>query len=328
MPRRGKIAFIGTGGTISMTWGERQQGYIPTLEARDLLEMLPESSRADVEVVDWSHQPSSHYTIRMTADLVDMMRKLVQDGAAGIVVSCGTDSLEEMAYLTDLLWAYPQPVVFTGSMQPPGAPSSDALANLERALQAASSEIMWGLGVTACLQDQIFAASEIAKEVSHRKEAFSAPERGPIGDFVGDDIRLIRKPERPSAIEGTVSPAKVIEIVWASLGGGDGVVSCISGIKNLDGLVLAGFGAGNIPPTWIQYLKPLLKAGKTVVLTSRCRKGHTSNVYGFEGSARRLLELGVLDGKGLRPEQARLRLAVGLGAGLEGESLQKYLSGK
>ncbi|HBG14714.1 MAG TPA: asparaginase, partial [Synergistaceae bacterium] len=110
MPHRDKIAFVGTGGTISMTFSSKQNGYVPTLSAQDLVEMLPADLKSDLQVIDWSHQPSSHYTIRMTTDLVELLRKLVKDGVSGIVVTCGTDSLEEMAYLTDLLWAYPQPV--------------------------------------------------------------------------------------------------------------------------------------------------------------------------------------------------------------------------
>ena len=328
MPHRDKIAFVGTGGTISMTFSSKQNGYVPTLSAQDLVEMLPADLKSDLQVIDWSHQPSSHYTIRMTTDLVELLRKLVKDGASGIVVTCGTDSLEEMAYLTDLLWAYPQPVVFTGAMQPPGLQGSDAMANLSQAVKAASSECMWGMGVLACFQDQLFAASEVAKEVAHRRDAFSAPGRGPVADFVGGEIRIIRKPNRPPAIEGAIMPAKDVEIVWASLGGGDWILSCISKSKSLEGLVLAGFGAGNIPPSWIQYLKPLIKNDTAVVITTRCRRGHTNTLYGYEGSARRLLEMGVMDGGGLRPEQARLRLAVGLGANFSREDLQLYLLGK
>jgi len=328
MPHREKIAFVGTGGTISMTFSSKQNGYVPTLSAQDLVEILPTDLGRDLQVIDWSHQPSSHYTIRMTTDLVELLRKLVKDGASGIVVTCGTDSLEEMAYLTDLLWAYPQPVVFTGAMQPPGLQGSDAMANLSQAVKAASSECMWGMGVLACFQDQLFAASEVAKEVAHRRDAFSAPGRGPVADFVGGEIRIIRKPNRPPALEGAIMPAKDVEILWASLGGGDWTLSCLSRSRSLEGLVLAGFGAGNIPPSWIQYLKPLIKNDTAVVITTRCRRGHTNTLYGFEGSARRLLEMGVMDGGGLRPEHARLRLAVGLGAHFSKEDLQLYLIGK
>ncbi len=328
MPRREKIAFVGTGGTISMTYSEKQNGYIPTLSAQDLVNMLPPGCAENLQIIDWSHQPSSHYTIRMTTDLVELLRKLVKEGVSGIVVSCGTDSLEEMSYLTDLLWPYPQPVIFTGSMQPPGRQGSDAVANLEQSLRAAASETLWGMGVTACFQDQFFAASEITKEVAHRRDAFSAPGRGPVADYVGDSIRIIRKPNRPPSMEGSIMPAKDVEILWASLGGGDWTLSCLSKSKSLEGLVLAGFGAGNIPPSWIQYLKPIIKNNTAVVITTRCRRGHTTSLYGFEGSAKRLLELGVLDGAGLRPEHARLRLAVGLGAGFSREELQLYLQGK
>jgi len=327
MPRRGKIAFVGTGGTISMTYNERQNGFVPTRPAEALLDLLPEGIGGEIEPVDWSHQPSSHYTIRMTTDLVELLGQLVQDGCKGIVVSSGDDALEEMAYLTDLLWPYPQPVIFTGALRPISQPSSDAAVNLEQAITAASSEALWGMGVVACFQDQIFAASEITKEVSHRRDAFASPGKGPIGEFVGGRIRINRKPRRPPAVDRGVMPSKDVEILWASLGGGERILTCLSSGPGLEGLVLAGFGGGNAPPSWIQYLKALLKTGTRIVVTSRCPRGYTITGYGFEGSTRKLLELGILDGGMLRPEQARLRLAVGLGAGYKGERLQEYLLG-
>lgn len=327
MPRRGKIAFVGTGGTISMTFNERQSGFVPTKPAETLLELLPRDIVKEIETVDWSHQPSSHYTIRMTTDLVELLGQLVQDGCNGIVISSGTDALEEMAYLTDLLWPYPQPVIFTGALKPVSEPGSDAAVNLQQAIQAASSEALWGMGVVACFQDQLFAASEIMKEVNHRRDAFAAPGRGPIGEFVNERIRINRKPKRPPAVDRGITPSKDVEILWASLGGGIRTLTCLSSGPGLEGLVLAGFGGGNVPPAWVQYLKALLKSGTQIVITTRCPRGHTIDQYGFEGSARKLHELGVLDGGPLRPEQARLRLAVGLGAGYKGEKLQEYLLG-
>ena len=325
MSKRGKVAFVGTGGTISMTYSDRQGGLIPTESAGSILEAIPENYKENLEIIDWGHQPSSHYTIRMTVDLVQLLYKLVQDGISGIVVACGTDTLEEMAYLTDLLWPYPQPIIFTGAMLPIGTPGSEAASNLIQSLTAASCERLWGMGVLTCLQDQLFAASEVAKEIGHRKDAFYAPGRGPVGEFVNGQIYIIRKPKRPPFLGQDIHPASKIAILWATLGGEEETLSCLAENCDLEGLILAGFGAGNIPPSWIKYLKPLLKKGFPIVITSRCHKGHTSIQYAYEGSTKKLLEMGAYDGGWLRPHQARLRLAVALGAGLKGENLQKYL---
>jgi L-asparaginase len=325
MSKRGKIAFVGTGGTISMSYNDRQGGFIPTETANSILGAVPDNYKENLEIIDWGHQPSSHYTIRMTVDLVQLLKKLVQDGINGIVVASGTDALEEMAYLTDLLWPYPQPVIFTGSMLPIGVPGSEAASNLIQSLVAASCERLWGMGVLACLQDQLFAASEVAKEIGHRKDAFYAPGRGPIAEFVDGKIYVIRQPKRPPFLGHDINPAGKIAVLWATLGGGEEILSCIAECCDLDGIVLAGFGAGNVPPSWIKHLKPLIKKGLPVVITSRCHRGHTSIQYAYEGSTKKLLEMGVYDGGWLRPHQARLRLAVALGAGLKGETLQKYL---
>jgi L-asparaginase len=325
MPKRGKTALVIAGGSIGMVYNEKQDAHIPGLSAEEILGWVAPEMAEDIEVTDWSHQPSSHYTIRMTTDLVEVMKKLVQDGVQGVVVTCGTDVLEEMAYLTDLLWDYPQPVIFTGAIIPSDLTGSDARINLHQSLLAVSCESVWGMGVLVCFQDQIFAASEISQVVSHRRDPFRAPGRGPLGEICYDQVRIHRRPRRPRILSSTTAPAREVELVSASLGGGDRILSCLCESDTLDGVVLAGFGLGNVPPAWLPHLKTLSKKGIPVVITSRCQQGQVNDLFGFEGTARRLSEFGVLLGGKCNPLQARLRLAVGLGAGLDHKALQEYL---
>ncbi|QTX32806.1 asparaginase [Aminithiophilus ramosus] len=325
MPQRDKIALVAAGGSMGMIFSERQEGHAPGLSAEDIARWLPEEIRRDILVVDWSHQPSSHFSIRMTTDLVEVLKKLVVDGVQGIVVTCGTDVLEEMAYLTDLLWTYPQPVIFTGAMRPSDLVGSDAMINLHQSLLAVRCEAVWGLGVLACFQDQLFAASEITEEIPHRRDPFAAPGLGPVGEIRYDRIVLVRRPKRPTSFSSAVTPAREVELVTAALGGGERLIAALAQGAPLDGLVLAGFGLGNVPPAWLPHIKTLLKNNVPLVVTSRCPQGTVDTLYGFEGSARRLLEFGVFSGGSRRPVQARLRLSVGLGAGLQGDDLRKYL---
>ena len=325
MPDLPKIAFVVAGGTIGMLFSERHGGHVPSLGADEMLKWLPGSLPCELVPIDWARQPSCHYTIGMTTDLVELLRKTVKEGAQGIVVTCGTDLMEEMAYLTDLLWPYPQPVVFTGAVLPPDCPGSDSKLNLIQAFTAAASEKCWGQGVTVCFQDQLFAASEVRKVHSSRRDAFESPGRGPIAEIVQDKVLLYRTPFRSATLGEYVTPAREIELVWAALGCGERLLGCLSRGPDLDGLVLAGTGSGNVPPSWQPHIRSFLKREIPVVITSRCTQGRVGRLYGYEGSAKRLIEMGVLDGGGLRPTQARLKLAVGLGGGLKGKSLQLYL---
>jgi len=330
MPKRDKIALVVTGGQIGMKFSEKLAGHAPSAVGEELKTWLPPEMSEYLEIVDWSHQPSSHYTIRMASDLVHILNNLVKEGVAGIVVVCGTDNLEEMAYLTDLLWAYPQPVVFTGSVLPPDIPGSDALLNITQAILAAGSEACWGLGVMACFQDQLFAASEITQIANHRRSSFASPDRGPVAEIVGDSVFILRLYKRGKVLEGDFSPARNVELLWTALGASNKPIGYMAAEKekNIDGLVIAALGNGNIPPSWIPPLKAILKDHVPVVVTSRCALGHVRKLYSFEGSVNKLIEMGVMSGGNLSPIHARLKLAVGIGAGFKDKELQNYILNK
>ena len=326
MSERPNVLIVAAGGTMGMTYDERAKSYAPTLNAGDMLAWLESKELpCEVTVVDWSHQPSSHYNIRMMADLAELLRREAGQGINGIVVTAGTDSMEEMAYLVDLLWPYPYPVIFTGSMIPSDQLGSDGPLNLYHALLAASSECIWGLGVLVCFRDQLFAASEVCKVNSFKRDALTAPERGPVAEIVGNKIHLIKNPKRGRVIEGNLIPAREVEVFWATLGGGERILKLLSEDESLEGLILAGFGSGNVNPAWVPPIRQIIRRNIPVVITSRCLRGRVVTSYAYEGSAQKLLEIGVLSGGNLTPLQARLKLAVGIGAGLTGKDLQRYL---
>ena len=314
----GRIALVIAGSTL---------GQADAVRGDQIRALLPESLASLCDVVEWSRQPSSHYTIRLTTDLLEMLRSLVRDGYGGVVVASGTDVMEEMAYLTDLLWPYPQPVVFTGAGSPARRGSNEGMVNLHQSLVAAASRGTWGLGVLVCSRGELFAASEVAKVYSHRGHDFMAPGAGPVGEVVQEDVFIQRTPRRPGGLDESVVPAKDVELLWATLGGGELILSSLARSEGLNGLVLGGFGSGNVPPPWIPHLKTLLRRRIPVVVTSRCQMGRVLALYEFEASAKRLFDMGVLDGGNLRPFQARLRLAVGLGATMDTPTLQSYLLG-
>ncbi len=330
MPKRERIALVIAGGQIGMQFSGKQNGNETNLSEEEIRKWIPEDLSVNLEIIDWSHQPSSHYTMRMTTDLIHILNDLVIDGISGIVVVSGTDSIEEMSYLTDLLWAYPQPVIFTGSILPPEMIGSDASINLIQAINVVQSQACWGLGVLVCFQDQLFAASEVTQINNHRRAAFTALDRGPIAEIIGEDVEILRAYKRGKVLEGDFSPARNVEMLWACLGSSDHLINSLASDHgdSIDGLVVAGFGNGNVPPNWTPHIKSLLKSKIPVLLTSRCMKGHVRRMFKFEGSVSRLLDSGAINGGNLNPLHARLKLSVGIGAGLKDDNLAKYILGK
>ncbi len=328
MAARGKIALVIVGGQMGLKFNDQANSWQSSVTPEEMLGWLPAELADRIFVVDWSHQPSSHYSMRMIADLVQVLSKTVVDGADGVVVTCGTDTLEEISYMVDLYWAYPQPLVFTTSIYPTDYPGSDAKLNLLQAARASMSRECWGLGVLVCVQEQLFAASEITQAANQRRDSFDAPGKGAIAQFVGERVDVLRQPRRASVLEGSVTPARDVELLYASLGAGEKLLELLSSDQRgeIDGLVIAGMGDGHVPPSWIPRIKKFLRDEIPVVITTRCLEGHTLSAFcSFEGSASRLFEMGALDGGPLRPTQARLKLAVGLGAGLKKSDLQRYL---
>ena len=116
-----------------------------------------------VKLVDWSHQPGSHYSLHMTGDLVELLNQQVTGGAHAVVVFCGSDAAEEMAYLADLMWIYPQPLIFAVTRSTPGEPGSDALKVMSEALTAANARESWGQGVLLCANGRLYAASDVTE---------------------------------------------------------------------------------------------------------------------------------------------------------------------
>ncbi len=321
------ITLVVAGGELSMRLVDGRMTHNPGIPGDEMATWLPQEVQSCLQVLDWSHQASSHYSVRMTADLVELLNKQILSGSQGVVVVSGTDTVEEMAYLADLMWAYPQPLIFCATHYAPEQVGSDAKAVLYESAQAALSEESWGKGVMVCTQGQLFAASDLVELSNYGRSGFMGIERGPIGDVVDGDVRIWQTPQRCQVYDAsTVTPARNVEILSAALGSGERTLAALSeDPDSLDGLVVASFGSGNVYPGWIPYIKALIRADVPVLIVSRCLKGRVMGHSDFEGSFLRLLEMGAMDGDTMSPLKARIKLSVGIGAGLKGQELQDYI---
>lgn len=275
----------------------------------------------------------SNYTLRMCGELISMVRGYVHDeGARGVVVTCGIPLLAELSYFADLVWDLNPPLIFTGSIFSAGSQGSETSTRLTQSIRAALSGSCTGKGALICIQDAIYAPADVLRISNFNRAGLLAFPESPLGVFSqpsGNYISL-RFP-RHRYIQKIISPlVRNIPIITASLGDGDVILRALVDKKfeELDGLVISGLGDGDVPSSWVPHLRKLVRADIPIVLTSRYPDGIVQATENYEGSASQLLEMGLINGGMLSPYQARIKLAVGISAGLEGSSLSDYVAGR
>jgi L-asparaginase len=302
------------GGTISMAGRTRLTGADLTAAVPGLAD-LP----APLEVQDIEAVPSANLTVAKLLDVVDAASKAISDGAVGIVVTQGTDTLEETAFLVDQVWPHSQPFVLTGAMRNPTLAGPDGPANLLAAARVACSPAARDLGALVVFNDQIHAARWVRKTHSTSTATFASPNAGPIGQLVEDQVRILTRPSRQDGVPGRAEPADLdaaqVALYTVTLDD-DGVL--LKGLADThQGLVVAGYGVGHVPAALAPVLGELAER-IPVVLTSRTGSGSVlRGTYSSVGSESDLLGRGLIDGGFLDPYKARvlLRLLLATGEG-------------
>jgi L-asparaginase len=301
------VALFTLGGTIAMAGGHRLTG-------EDLTAAVPGLSDLGrpVEIQDIEAVPSANLTAAKVLDVVDAASKAVADGATGIVVTQGTDTLEETAFLVDQVWPHPQPFVLTGAMRNPTLAGPDGPANLLAAARVACSPAARDLGALVVFKDEIHAARWVRKTHSTSTATFASPNAGPIGHVVEDRVRILTRPARLDGVQGRAEPTALeatrVALYTVTLDD-DGLL--LRGLADThQGLVVAGFGVGHVPSALAPVLGELA-ARMPVVLTSRTGGGSVlRNTYKSVGSESDLLQRGLIDGGFLDPYKARVLLRL------------------
>ena len=325
MENRDKIVVLLAGGRIV----QRQDGNELTDE--ELFALLPAEVKNHVVFQKWSFQPVSNYTLRMCGELISMVDSFVHDeGARGVVVTCGIPLLAELSYFADLVWSLNPPLIFTGSIFNAGSPGSETSTRLTQSVRAALSGYCTGKGALICVQDSIYAPADVIRISNFNRAGLLAFPESPLGVFSqpsGNYISL-RVPRHRYVQKMTGPLARNIPILTASLGDSDVVLRALldKRFEELDGLIISGLGDGDLPSSWVPMLKKILKTDTPVVLTSRYPDGIVQAMENYEGSASQLLEMGLINGGMLTPYQARIKLAVGMSSGLKGPELASYIT--
>lgn len=307
------VAVVALGGTIAMT-GDPSRGVRPELDATALLESVPGLDTLDVTIV------ATTLLARPSASLdVDDLRVLgehiarVRTEHTGIVVTQGTDTLEETAFYLDLTLPPGDPVVVTGAMRNPTLAGADGPANLLAAIQVAASEPARDLGTLVVFNDEIHAASRVRKTHTTSTSAFTSPDFGPLGRVVEGVARLHRRPCPGPPLELSGQHRVNVPVLTSWLGDDGSVLDALTrSPTRLDGLVIAALGAGHLSAAFAEQVGTFVAGtGTPVVLASRTGAGPVlRNTYGFPGSERDLLARGLISAGRLDPYKARLLLAL------------------
>jgi L-asparaginase len=321
MPKH--IAIYFTGGTISMKFDPVVGAAVPALSGKEILDNVPGLAEvADVEIIDYGRFPGPHMVPRVMIELSARVREtLARDEVDGVVITHGTDTLEETAYLLDLTVASDKPVVLVGAMRVISDIGWDGPANLLSAVRVAASDKARGLGVLVVLNDTVLAAAEAAKTHTESFDAFQSPNFGPLGVVDKGEV-IIR---RASTGREHLDTSELAEPVWLikMAAGTDSLLldACIN--AGARGIVVEGLGRGNVPPDCVPSIKKAISLGIPVVLTSRCLRGRVFESYGYAGGGKQLRNLGVIFADYMSGHKARIKLMLALSLTTDPSEIRK-----
>lgn len=314
------VQVLSMGGTIASTPGEG--GASPSQSGEALIESVPElNDYADEILVDQVTQLGS-FNLEQSdvADLGEVARD-VEEIADGIVVTHGTDTMEESAYHLDLALDLDIPVVFTGAQRRPDEVSTDGPANLITSFRAATHEEIRS-GVYIAFNEELHAARDVTKAHSSKLETFESPDKGPVAVFTRDDARLFREPRSYSVSLPALRSNKTVSIASSGQGMDDRQIR-FAIEQGDDGLILDGFGLGNTSETLSDAVRDAVDSSIPVAVTSRTHAGTLNAIYG-NGGGQTLKDHGALSGEDLPAHKARIKLLLALEATNSMTELREY----
>jgi len=329
MAEKKNILIVFTGGTFSMKVDKKiSGGIIPRYSGKELLKKIPEAKKlANISCYDFGKYPGPHVTPEIMIELSrQLKKKLSTNNFDGVIITHGTDTLEETAYLIDLTIKTEIPIVFTGSMKNSSEPDWDGPRNLTDSIQVCLNENSKNLGVLVCLHGEVNAVSEVTKIFSNEIETFQSLDFGALGFVQYGRVVYNRLPRYLETINTEKVNSNVdLLTVYAGMNEKFFRHSADSGT---DGLVIQALGIGNVPPAAFKGVEYVIKKNIPVVLVSRCPAGETSNIYSYPGAGKHLHDLGVIFADYLNGQKARIKLMLALTKTSDRKILTKLFEGQ
>jgi L-asparaginase len=318
-----KILIIFTGGTFSMMIDKNTGGAIPYYVGEQILEKIPEAKKlANIECYDFGKYPGPHITPELMFELSSKVKQFLKGNKyRGIIITHGTDTLEETAYLLDLTINSEVPIVLTGSMKNSSEPDWDGPKNLLDSINICKSPNARNLGVLVCLDGDINAASEVTKTYTEEIDSFHSLDFGALGFVQNERVIINRLPRKLETISANkIIPNVDMLTVYAGMTDKFFRYSADSGVE---GIVVEALGVGNVPPAAFEGIKYAVDKKIPVVLVSRCPAGETLDIYGYQGAGKHLHNIGVIFTDYLNGQKARIKLMLALGISKDHEELRK-----
>jgi L-asparaginase len=312
-----KVVLLTTGGTIASkpnkTSGKLASGAMTGEELAAMCQ-LP----TDIEVIVESafQKASIHITFE---DLVILKEKIESyfkdDDVSGVVVTHGTDTMEETAYFLDLTIKDERTVVVTGSQRSPEELGSDVYINLRHAIYSACADDLKGSGTVVVFNERIFAARYVKKEHASNIQGFNAFGFGYLGIIDNDEVHLFQKPIKRDCFE-IKGPIPQVDIVKCYIGA-DGKFIKAAREAGVKGIILEGVGRGQVAPQMMDEIEKSIEEGIKLVITTSAEEGSVYTTYDYKGSAYDLYQKGVILGSDNDSKKARIKLAVALASGFD-----------
>lgn len=312
---RNRVAVVCTGGTIASVHSDDRDGGVKVaLSASELLAEVAKPPGIQVgpvmdlgRVNSWNIDPALMWTVARTVSTLS-----AQNDVDGVVVTHGTDTIEETAFLVEVLNAADKPVVFTAAMRSADALSPDGPHNLNAALRAAASPALRGMGTIVCLDNQLHAARWVQKWHTHSTAAFSSPV-GAVGSVDPDGVvrrtcGTLARWSLPAIQEAEQPSSDTVPVIQAYTGMSAAALEGIVRATSPRGIVIDGFGLGHVPACLLDLVGKLMADEVLVVVSTRVPTGGTWALYGGPGGGRELADMGVLTAGQLTAGKARLLL--------------------
>jgi L-asparaginase len=309
-----KVVLISTGGTIASRFDPSTGRTLASQRGEDLLAQVPGlAAVADLEIDDFATVSSFDMSTALAFALSRRInQQLARAEVTGVVVTHGTDTMEESCYLADLLLRSDKPAVFTGAQRAHDDPNPDGPSNLLSAARTAAALPARGLGAVICFADQIHAARDVTKVSASALATFQSYDRGVLGEVDGGRVLIHRRPALRRTFVLDQMPELQVPLLRLALGFDVRLVEAALSLGP-DGLVIEAFGRGNGPAALVPLVRRAVDMGVPVIVTSRCPTGRVEPIYG-KGGGKDLADAGAIFAGDLKGPKARLLLMVLLSA--------------